>query len=465
MKKLLYFVSGVAFIGLVALTIYVVMTSELRTDSDNTDTQVEFITQKDQEPKTYDGRMEKGEYFFEKGFLSLAATEFAFASQLDPKNVTPLLKLGHIYSQLEEYQKAEESLNAALQLDPNNQVAQILHGKIFIKKSDFEGARQYFLSVKQKSAELLYYLGLVETMIGDREKAYNYLVEAQKTVKDEALKAKIDEIFNAYTEFKLFPDSEVIFFQTLIGRSLNQIDEYEMAIFVLRNVLKEKVDYRDGWILLGYAYLSLEKYDFALTAFDKAYQLDPEKAETQYFLGLVYTELGKHKEAIVYLGIALKNGFEPQIQVKQKLADLYLETKQYEKSVQMYEDVLALNDDDSNTFVRPIWIYIEFLGDTDKALELAQKAFKKHPEDAMALNLIGWVYSEQGDLKQAEKYLKDAINKDKQLPAAYLNLGHVYKKQGNTKVALNLYQRAYKLDKFGSIGNLAAQNYNALVVE
>ena len=35
-------------------------------------------------------------------------------------------------------------------------------------------------------------------------------------------------------------------------------------------------------------------------------------------------ELGKYNDAITYLEVALKNGFEPRIQIMQKLANIYL---------------------------------------------------------------------------------------------------------------------------------------------
>lgn len=426
--------------------------------------EVEYQTIQETEPANFEERMQKAEYFFEKGFLSLAATEYAYAARLDNSKKDPLLKLGQIYIELEEYKKAEDVLQRVFTVDSKNEDAIVMLGQIHIKKSDFPSAKEYF-ALAPKTPGVLYYLGLIEAIIGDSKKSKNYLEQSKKSAESQKLRDNIDELLKSFAEFSLFPDSEVIYFKTLLARSLDRIDEFEMAVFVLREVLKEKVDYRDAWILLGYAYLSLEKIDFALTAFEKAYQIDPENAEVQYFLGLTYAELNKLKEAIIYLNIALKNGFEPQVQAKQKLAELYFDTEEYEKSVQMYEEVLSLNDTNVDVFVRPVWIYLDYLKQSDKALSLAQKALKQHPKDAMAFNLAGWTYSEQGELTKAEKYLKNAIALDGSLAAAYLNLGNVYQLSGKNNDALNFFKKAYNLDRFGSIGKKAAENYNTLVIQ
>lgn len=428
------------------------------------DQHLTFTSMEETEPVNLEDRMLKAHYFLEKGFLSLAATELTAAVALDPKSIEPLKELAQVYIDLEEYSKAEEVLNRLLAIDQANEDAVVMLGQIHIKKSDFESARNYFSKV-QKTPGVLYYLGLIESVIGDPKKAEGLLKEAKTGSNKQKLIDNVDELLVSFQEFSLYPDSEIIYYKTLLARSLDRIDEFEMAIYLLREVLKEKVDYRDAWTLLGYAYLSLDKTDFALTCFEKAYQVDPESAEVQYFLGLTYAQLEKYKESIIYLNIALKNGFEPQVQAKQKLAELYFETEDYAQSVAMYEDVLKLNDSNIDLFVRPIWIYLDYLKNTDQSLALADKALEKHPKDAMAYNLAGWVRSERGELEQAQQLLKNSIALDGSLAGAYFNLGTVYQRAGQNSDALNVYKKAYSLDRFGPIGQKAAESYNTLIIQ
>lgn len=469
MKKIIYTAVSLLFVSMIGLAWHVynndaaILADTLKQEDVPN---IEYVIKED-EPLNYEQRIEKGQYYFEKGFLSLAATEFSFAAQSHPTEPRAFLELGKSYLELGEYDKSQLALQKVLELQPNQAEALVLLGKIDIKQSDFESAKSYFEKI-QKSPEALYYLGILEALIGDKNLARTYIEDAKLQAQSSDLIVKIEEISKAFREFDLFPDTEVVYFQTLLARSLNKVDEYEMAIFTLRNTLKTKIDYRDAWILLGYAYLSLEKYDFALTAFEKAYQLDSQKAETQYFLGLTYAELNKKEEAIAFLKLALNNAFEPQVQVKQKLADLYLKTEQYEQAVKTYEEVLALNDSDVSVFVTLVHIYLDLLNKPKKALEVSFQALKRHEDNAMSYNLVGWVYNESGELDVAEKYLRKAISIDQKLAPAYLNLGKVFEEKGtpaSNEIALNLYQRAYNLDKFGDIGNIAAKSYNELITK
>jgi len=211
--------------------------------------------------------------------------------------------------------------------------------------------------------------------------------------------------------------------------------------------------------------LNLSEYVFALTAFEHAYEIDPEWPATQYFLGLTYDQLDRNEDAIVYFSYSLNNGFEQPGVVKQKLADLYFEVENYEKAVKLHEELLALNRSEVGAFVRPIWLYLDFLDEPQKAYELAELAVKLFPENAEALNLLGWSQTGTGELEAALTNLTLALDLDPTLASAHYNLGKLYEEQKETQKALDSYKKAYDLDGSGNIGNVAAKRYNALLTK
>ncbi len=144
---------------------------------------------------------------------------------------------------------------------------------------------------------------------------------------------------------------------------------------------------------------------------------------------------------------------------------MYLQTKDYEKSVKSYEEILEYNKQDINAFVRPIWIYLDFLNDPTKAVKLSEMAVIAFPNDAMAYNLLGWSQTGTLNYVEAEKNLKKSIEIDSTSAAPYYNLGKLYENQDLIEDALYSYQKAYELDQAGSIGNLAAKRYNNLLIE
>jgi len=472
MPKLIKFLAGILVI-LIIILVYLLLQTDVLDDfikKQNKQTGI-VIQQATHSPVpqkiiyTYAERIERGDYYTNNAFLSLAVNEYTKAAQIHPELIEPYFKLGKSHMLLGNYTKAQTNFEKALEIEPNNVNSLIFLAKNYIKQSAFEKAKNIFSNIETNNPEIVFYLALFDLLVNENNSAQKKLTQIIETTEDKALKEKIANLLNSYEEFSLFKGGKNIHLRTLLAKSLNQIEEYELSLAILKEIIQEKNDYRDAWILNGYAYLSLENYEFALDSFRKAYDLDSEKPETQYFIGLTYFELGQTEDALTYLNIALKNGFEPQIQVKQKLGDIYLAKKDYVQTVEMLEDILELSSENVNTFIRPIWIYLDFLNDPDKALELAQKAYKLHPESAMTYNLLAWSYLGKNEYLKAEEYLKKAIKIDPNLQAAWYNFGLTYEGLGNKTKALEVYQKAYEMGKDSSIGNLAAQKYNELYSE
>ncbi len=209
--------------------------------------------------------------------------------------------------------------------------------------------------------------------------------------------------------------------------------------------------------------MNLEKYEDSASTFEEAIELDTTKPETNYFLALAYLGQNRYEEAITYLELALVYGFEPQVQVYQKLAETYFLMQDYELATRNYEKVLELNDTDVNYFIRPIWLNMEKLGNIDKALELAEWALSSHPDEAMSHNLMGWAMISAQNYEEARTFLENALSIDKGLAAAYLNLGTIDETEGNLESAKENYKQAYTLDQNDSVGVLAAEKYNNLL--
>ncbi len=418
-----------------------------------------------EENLTYDERVEKGTYYLERGFLTLSASEFAKAAQLEPKRLDPHLQLMQINFDLLEYEKARLNAEAVLKLQPNNLEANLKLIQVAIRQSRFDDANvltDTLVATYPEEANLLYYKGLISILKDSTEEGQAFLEEAKAAGVSQPYAGYIDTLLSAFNEFTFAQGGEPLYLGNLLARAFNQIGEYEIAIYKLKDILKTRVDLRDSWVMLGFAYLNLQKNYFALTAFEKAYEIDPEHATTQYFLGLTYNELEQKEDAIIYLNYALNNGFSPEIILQQQLADLYLDTQSYELAVDAYEGILEVNSGDVNAFVKPIWINLDFLSRPIEAQKLAEDAVQKFPDNAMAYNLLGWAQTGTENYTEAEKSLLKALEIDPNLAAAQFNLGKLYEAQGKNAEALAAYQAAYDLDQTGSIGNLAAERYNTL---
>lgn len=413
--------------------------------------------------KTYSDHMIGGANFKKNGYITLAITEYESAAALAPDNANPLIEIGKIHYEQQDFIKAKLSFTEALKIDPDNLTAQINLGKTLIADKKMEEAQGVFNSIKVHNQLSKYYQGIITAYSGDHEKAKKLLQDATNIGTDSRITQFAHGILNAYAEFDTNQAGQNIHLLTLLARSFNQAGEYEIAISMLYDVIKEKNDYRDAWILLGFAYLKKNKYQDAVDALTEAKKLDPTKPETLFYLGLGYYGLNDLKNSATNLELAKKNGFEPAVFIDQKLAEVYLQLKEYEKSAQYYERVVGTNNKDVYYYIKPIWLYIDKVKNPEKALDLANKALNAHPEHAMSYNLMGWVSISLDQLENARKFLDHARLINPNMDAIYLNYGHLFSKKKDIAKALENYKKAYELGKGNSISEVASEKYNELI--
>ena len=413
--------------------------------------------------KTYNEHLNHGKLYEENGFHGLAVAEYEAASKLEPNAVTPYLEIGRINLREKDFIKAKLSFEQALQLEPNNLEAKVYLVRSLLADRKVAEAKKIIdgLSIHNQTSK--YYEGIIAAYFGEYDKSKNILKETVSIGGNDEITGKAQNFLSAYDEFDFNQGGSQVHLKALLARSFNQVGEYNMAIPLLFEVIKEKKDYRDAWILLGYAYLNIEKFQDAAEALEEAKKLDPQKSETLFFLGLSYYGLNDLNKAAENLELAKKNGFQPQVQIDQKLAEIYLQLKNYKNSAQSYENVISLNDKDVNYFIKPVWIYLDRLNLPDKAVVLAQKALKSHPGEAMSYNIAGWAYTGANKLVEAEDYLNKALSMDPHMDAIYLNFGILNEKKGLAEKAIAFYKKAFEMGHGNGISSAAADHYNRLI--
>ena len=413
--------------------------------------------------KTFDEYMTRGKLLEDKGYYSLAISEFQGAAKLDTSKVEPLIQIGRMYIKIPDYNKAKVSFEEALKVDPSSTNAKIYLGRTLLSMRNPADAKVIFDSITTPTQASKYYQGIIAIYLENYDQGKNLLKESIAIGGADDLTAKAKNYLAAFDEYNSNQGGQKIHLKTLLARSYNQTGEYQMAIPLLFSVTKEKKDYRDAWILLGYAYLNIQQYKDAIDALEEAKQLDSQKPETLFFLGLAYYGDNNLSNAADNLQAARNNGFEPKIQIDQKLAEIYLQMKDYKKSAEQYENVITLNNQDINYFIKPVWIYIERLNQPSKAEILAGKALSAHPEEAMSYNLLGWAKIGENKFDEADTLLKKALELDPNLAAAYLNYGMLYEKRHLDDQAVASYKKAFQMGNGSSISASAADKYNILI--
>lgn len=83
----------------------------------------------------------------------------------------------------------------------------------------------------------------------------------------------------------------------------------------------------------------------------------------------------------------------------------------------------------------------------DKAHKMIKEALKARPNDPYIMDSMGWVLYKQGKLKEALTYLKKALKKLDTDATIYEHMGDVLKSMGKKKKALEYYTKSSSLSK------------------
>jgi len=253
----------------------------------------------------------------------------------------------------------------------------------------------------------------------------------------------------------------------MIAKVLAENNEAVLSQEFADTAIREDIEYVDAWILRGYSNFLLKNFDEALTDLRHAYELDPLRAETHYFLALTLDETGNEDEAILFFEKSLENNFDFSDKVRWRLVDLFLKKEKYDRVVELYRELLD-GESDPDKFVNAVHLSIDVLKRPEVALEITEKLFSEKPDDVFTINMHAWALIANRKFHDAEIILNKADKIIPDNPRTLLNFGLLFEEQDEFSKAKEFYKTAYEAGKkqapkFEAITNLAAEKHNQLL--
>ncbi len=360
----------------------------------------------------------KGDLLALQGEWAEAEKEYRAAVEADG-GLTALRKLAQAELQRRDIRGARETLDELRRQGARDEDILLLESIILLRTGELTKARE-LLNAAVDSPQKHYGLALLAIMGGDHETAQSELSNVGGGW-EPTLRTYAQTILAAYDEYALFPQSPAVHLQTLLARALAEVQECEIALPILTQVTTTESDYRDAWTVQGYCELTTERTTEALASLERAYQIDPEKPEIQYFLARAYIARGDHQNAITFLQYALRNGFEPEAEVRRLLAQEALAFGNSSLAIDQYETLTLLPGATIDTFVHYVTAALT-AGREQEALIKAQAAVDRWPAHAAALDLLGWAQMENGSNEEARATLQQALTIDPALQSAQEHL-------------------------------------------
>jgi len=193
--------------------------------------------------------------------------------------------------------------------------------------------------------------------------------------------------------------------------------------------------------LLGELYLLKGDSKSAEAVLQRAIDLDPRLLGPYIMLGNIYARAGQFDQALARLDQAAKTN--PRNPGPLMITGIIFETKgDIPRAREAYEKALAIDPRFVAAANNLAWIYSEYGGDKEKALQLAQTAKQGSPDDPRISDTLGWILYKRGIYQSALALLKESAAKLPDNPQVQYHLGMAYQQVGDMDAARKALQFA-----------------------
>jgi putative PEP-CTERM system TPR-repeat lipoprotein len=198
-------------------------------------------------------------------------------------------------------------------------------------------------------------------------------------------------------------------------------------------------------IHMGAAYALQKKYGQALTAYEEALKLDPDRIDALGSIAQVLAVQGNQKTGFERVQQQLAKT-KNKAEVYELLGQLSMDQQDYEKAISYLGKAVALKPD---LFSAAHLIASTYLAQKkfDQAIAESEKIIQKNPRATQSYMLLGILHDLKQQYDQANRYYKKVLDLDKNSALAANNLAWNYTQYGgNVDVALTLAQKARELN-------------------
>ncbi|MEL3907771.1 MAG: tetratricopeptide repeat protein [Treponemataceae bacterium] len=171
---------------------------------------------------------------------------------------------------------------------------------------------------------------------------------------------------------------------------------------------------------------------------------DKNFLETEKLLGTLYIRTQDYEKSL-QIWQEIVNRFPKDVEALTNLGNVYRHLKQHNKSIQVLKEAQDIAGENETVLFNLGSIYKD-AGDYEKAITAFQKLVKLKPDDALAYNYLGSAYLVSGDKVSASFYYKKGLQVDPNHPYLNYNLANIYKEEKAFTEALAFYNVALRVN-------------------
>jgi tetratricopeptide (TPR) repeat protein len=229
-----------------------------------------------------------------------------------------------------------------------------------------------------------------------------------------------------------------------------ELQRYQDALSAYEKAVKIRPDYAEAWNGQGKVLYELKEYKAALTAYDRAIQLQPDYLEAWVGRGFVLKNLQRYPEAIAAFDKALQLDSQSS-EVWNAKGEVYSSLQQYDEAITAYDQAINLQKDNYKAFYNKA-LALSNVKRYEDAIAFYDKVIAIKPSYAKA-----W-YGKGNALVNLQRY-QDALaayDKAVQFQPSYYQ---AWLSRGNILLSLQRYPEA--IESFEQVIKYSPNNFTA----
>jgi len=410
------------------------------------------------DPENYDAALLTGQLALEQGDTAKARTlmEHLARQYYQIPRVHYLLALTCLASH--EVNAAVISLNRALSLDTNFTDASLLLAEIQIKSGTPDPAVSLLRQVIGREPNLAQARLLLADGYRAQHKPGDALAVYDQMAKDSPRNPGVPLLKGfTFEEQQDNASARRAFLQALalapndlrVLDALMQLDlsekQYEPAIQTLEKALAGSDQKYQLYLMEAKVFEAQGNASRTMAALFNATKINPDAPSAHLVLAQHYLKDKKYPEALAELQTALQK--DPASSSAWMLKGQILnEMKEPQGSADAFQQMLVIDPQSSVALNNLAYLYAEYLGQLDKAYDMAKKARDLLPFDPSTADTMGWVLFHRGDYASALGFLEESLGKLPQSPDVQYHFGKVNYMLGQETAATTALQKALQLN-------------------
>lgn len=388
--------------------------------------------------------VEYGLFLWRTGAYLKASELFSRAYELDPDNLTLLVKKAYLLQIANQREDAVKSWQQVLDNDKLNKFAFFNLAKLYQEKEDHEKAIQYYKD----------YLSLKDNNDEDKLEASSGLAYClQKNNNPEEAKEIYENIL------KQKPDDSNILYN--LGILLSNKADYKGASSYLEKAIKNKFFVpAKAYKALVQSYKKLNDSANLKLTYKKWLEIDNNNLEARIDYADFLASIGDSNEAVDQYRVAA--AMDTTNRTRYNLAKFLLVQKDLYGAVGQLQEYLKSYTEDLNALILLANAFKD-LGIKEQAINTYKKIVTLQYDNYLAYYNLGLLYEQDKQYEQAKNYLLKSIEINDKYAPAYYALGISYMSNEEMDQAKELFEKYLRLDPNGEYKDVVEAKLKELI--